>query len=138
MYPPISDPKIAGIAKTKPIPGPPPPPRPRLIAIIPLPRAAMTLPRLSLGTISAINAEQAGIVKAFAVDNIRKRKRTSIKPLECVKYRRGGIDSKKDIAIVFFLPKRSTATPAGIDIAILKAEDMSVMSPHSEAERFIT
>ena len=49
---------------------------------VPRPMAAITLPRISLGTVSAIRAEQAGKKKALDTATAMRINSTATKPVE--------------------------------------------------------
>ena len=88
----------------KPSPGPPVPPEAGPSIRAPRPTADMTRPRLSLGTISAISAEQAGVKKALATATIRRISNTWVKLAANTKKGMDASESRSDASIDFVLP----------------------------------
>lgn len=80
--PPTTEAIITGMVMKNPMPGPPVPPPAAPIKTEPLPKADITLPLDSLGTMSAISAELAGMKKTVATATAMRMRRISMNLVE--------------------------------------------------------
>ena len=98
----------------------------------PRPMAAITRPRMPLGTVSASRAPMAGLKKAAATAITQRIARTY--PKEAAnRYRGITADASNAAMMNGARPKRSVRNPAGMVVRFRRPVSTSRISPHCEA-----